>query len=171
MASRYSTLEGPIAWLQKAGLVHQVRIVEHVESPLQSMAHERRFKLYLFDVGILGAMLNLAPEAIINYDYGRYKGYFVENAVLMELTSRWQQPLYSWQRNTSEIEFLLEAGSEIIPIEVKAGINTKAKSLRVYRERYEPKQALLLSNNRLTVSSHDTYYLPLYLASRFPEVI
>lgn len=168
-ASRYSTLEGPMEWLEKAGLIIKVPICNNAEFPLQAYTNKTRFKLYLFDVGILGAMLNLSPKTIINYDYGSYKGYFAENIVLNELSSHMQQTIYCWSRNTSEIEFLLESEEQIIPIEVKAGINTKAKSLKVYKELYQPKQFFLFSGNKMT--NNDKSRLPLYLAGQMHRLI
>lgn len=167
--SRYSTLEGPIAWLQKAGLVHRVAISSRPELPLDGSADERRFKLYLFDVGILGAMLDLPPQTIFSYDYGRYKGYFAENAVLNELVARWQTPPHCWQSNTSEIEFLLRVDGEVVPIEVKAGINRKAKSMNVFNERFHPRRSLLLTAEAMKRLTPGRIHLPLYLAARYPE--
>ena len=167
-ASRYATLEGPIEWLVKAGLVHKVMICSRADLPFKAYADEKRFKLYLFDVGILGAMLELSPKTIFGYEYGLYKGYFAENVVLTELISRWQRPFYCWQRNTAEIEFLMDIDGEVIPVEVKAGINTKAKSLKVFRERYHPQQSLLLTAAEIRNMGEGRVHLPLYLAARFP---
>lgn len=168
-ASRYSMLQGPIAWLLKAGLIHKVAITSQVELPLDASTNERRFKLYLFDVGILGAMLELNPKTIFSYDYGHYKGYFAENAVLQELVARWQAVPHCWQSNTSEIEFLLDIDGEAVPIEVKAGVNAKAKSLKVFREKYHPSRTLLLTAGQARMLGEGHAHLPLYLAARFPD--
>jgi predicted AAA+ superfamily ATPase len=166
-ASRYSSLEGPIEWLIKAGLIIKVPICNKAELPLQAYADEKRFKLYIFDVGILGSMLDLSPKTIFSYDYGPYKGYFAENLVLTELTAKWSKTIYSWCRNTAEIEFLMDYEGNIIPIEVKAGISAKAKSLKVYKERYSPTLAILLSGRPMLPAKSNTVQLPLYMASKF----
>ena len=114
-------------------------------------------------------MLDLAPKTIFSYDYGHYKGYFAENAVLTELIARWQTVPHCWQSNTSEIEFLLDVDGELVPIEVKAGINTKAKSLKVFREKYQPSRSLLLTAGQAKRLGEGRAHLPLYLAARFPE--
>ena len=119
--------------------------------------------MYLFDIGILGAMLNLSPKAIISYNYGSYKGYFAENIVLQELQAAIGKTIYSWMRNTSEIEFIIEDEENIYPIEVKAGVNKKAKSLQVYKEFYLPIKRFLLSGCNLSLSNS---HYPLYLAFR-----
>lgn len=168
MGSRYAALEGPIEWLLKAGLVHKTKICSRAQLPLDAYADGKRFKLYLFDVGILGAMLDLPPKVIYNYDYGTYKGYVVENFVLTEFVSKWNKPANCWQSNTSEIEFLLEIDGHIVPVEVKAGVNTKAKSLRVYIEKFSPKMTLLLTALPMKASGAGRERLPLYMAHQFP---
>jgi len=166
--SRYSVLEGPIEWLVKAGLIYKVPICNKPELPLQAYCNERIFKLYLFDAGIFGAMLELDPKEIYAYDYGSYKGCFAENLVLMELISRWNKQVYSWNCNTAEIEFLMDYSGTVTPVEVKAGINTKAKSLRAFLERYEDKEALLLTGRAMLPNRNNTVQLPLYMASKYP---
>lgn len=170
-ASRYSSLEAPIEWLIKAGLIIKVPICNKAQLPLQAFSDEKRFKLYMFDVGILGCMLNLSPKAVFSYDYGSYKGYFAENIILTELISLWNKPVYSWSQNTSEIEFLMDYENDIIPIEVKAGINTKAKSLTVYKNCYSPKTSVLLSGRPMLPSTNKTVQLPLYAASKFHQLM
>ncbi len=170
-ASRYSALEAPIEWLIKAGLVFKVPICNKAEFPLLAYSNEKRFKLYLFDVGLLGTMLGLSPKKIFSYDYGSYKGYFAENIVLTELISAMHKSIYSWNRNTAEIEFLLEYDNQIIPIEIKAGINTKAKSLKFYKERYSPPRSFLLSGHPGMTVKNGTTQLPLYMASMLQNFI
>lgn len=111
------------------------------------------------------------PKAVFSYNYGSYKGYFAENIVLTELISHWNKPVYSWNQNTSEIEFLMDYEDDIIPIEVKARINTKAKSLKIYKERYSPKTSILLSGRPMLRSINKTMQLPLYAASKFQFLI
>ncbi len=164
--SRYSSLEAPIEWLIKSGLVLKVPICSKPAFPLQAYSDEKKFKLYMFDTGILGCMLNLSPKTIFSYDYGSYKGYFAENIVLTELCTQWHKSIYSWSRNSSEIEFLVESNEEIIPVEVKSGINTKAKSLKIYIEKYSPARAFLLSGTPAISTNNKTTLLPLYMASR-----
>lgn len=169
--SRYSILEAPIEWLIKAGLVIKVPICNKAQLPLQAFSEEKRFKLYMFDSGILGCMLNLSPKTLFSYDYGSYKGYFAENIVLTELVSQWDKTIYSWKQNTSEIEFLMDYEDDIIPIEVKAGINTKAKSLKVYKNYYHPGVSVLFSGRPMLPAINNTMQLPLYMASKFHRLI
>src|SRR3990167_2185726 len=85
---RYQRLANVIDWLLAAELIIKIPIIEHVELPLMAYTEESHFKLYLFDVGILGALLDLPPKAILAYDYGTYKGYFAENFVAQEFIAK-----------------------------------------------------------------------------------
>src|SRR5687767_9918799 len=96
---------------------------------------ESNFKLYLFDVGILGALADLAPKSILDYDYGTYKGYFAENFVAQEFISKGRANLISWQQSRAEIEFLITLQDQIIPVEVKSGKVTRNQSLNKYAEK------------------------------------
>lgn len=163
--SNFESLAGPIEWLKSAGLIHQVPICNHVAVPLQGVSKQNQFKLYLSDVGILGQMASLPPSSIYSSDYGTYKGYFIENFVLQELIAKHEKEVFSWGENTSEIEFLMESGGEILPIEVKSGKNAKAKSLGVYRRKYHPKKSVLISTLPPEQRS-GLLQLPLYLAHK-----
>jgi predicted AAA+ superfamily ATPase len=162
--SNYEVLEGPIEWLIRAGLVHRVPICRTVQQPLSAHTEPNAFMLYLFDTGLLGAMLHLDPAIIHQYDFGHFKGFLAENAVLNELISAGHSPLFTWRGTTAEIEFLLPLGDQIIPIEVKAGINTKAKSMKTYRERYQPEKAILFSGCGINQMDNGLLHTPLYLA-------
>ncbi|MBF0314450.1 MAG: ATP-binding protein [Oligoflexia bacterium] len=169
-ASKYEQLQGSIEWLIRAGLIYQVTIVNEVKLPLSVYANEKKFKLYLFDVGMLGCMVDLSLQTLLDYDYGSFKGYFAENFVLQELRALRNKDLFSWNRNASEIEFVLDFDGIICPIEVKSGINTKAKSLQVYKSLYSPKRSFLLSGNPPTLGK-DLHQLPLYFASMLKDFI
>ncbi len=166
--SNYSNLEGPIEWLSHAGLIHRVPICNRAQLPLSAYTKANAFVLYLFDVGILGAMLKLDPVVLRDFSFGQFKGFLAENFVLQEFMTTDCKPIYSWRENTAEIEFLISIGSEIIPVEVKAGVNTKAKSLRVFKEKYNPASSLLLSGKIKKQTKDGNLRLPLYLASLFP---
>lgn len=141
----YEQLSGPLTWLEKADLLIRSSIVEKPALPLSGFARENRFKLYFFDIGLLGALAGLAPAVFVQYGFGSYQGYIAENFVAQELRAAKMERLYCWQGRTSEIEFLVEAGTEIIPWEVKSGRVTHSKSLNVYEERYRPESSWVLS--------------------------
>ncbi|MBS0654829.1 MAG: ATP-binding protein [Verrucomicrobia bacterium] len=164
--NRYDRLAGAIDWLEKAGLIIKARIVNSGKLPFSAYSQENTFKLFLFDIGILGALSNLEPREILAQDYGSYKGYFAENFVAQELLVSGQKQLYSWQENTAEIEFLLQADGKAIPIEVKSGGVTHAKSLHIFAAKYHSPSRVIFSANTLQVNEQTgVHRYPLYLAS------
>lgn len=169
--SNYANLEGPLEWLERAGLIHRLPICHKARLPLMSYTKENTFILYIFDVGILGAMLDISPLTLHRYDFGQQKGYLAESFVLQEMRASLEGPIYSWAENTSEIEFLITREDNLLPIEVKAGINKKAKSLKVFKEKYSPTTSLLLSSNGAASSQGGSTHMPIYLASEIHRLI
>jgi predicted AAA+ superfamily ATPase len=142
---RYRELQGPIDWLEKARLVWKCYPIDgKPEVPLLARARANIFKLYLFDVGLLGYMLGMT-YADQRAQSLSYKGYIAENFVLTELRAHVGYPLYSWEQARAEVEFLHRcADGEVIPVEVKSGKRTQARSLRSYIDRYAPTRAIKL---------------------------
>lgn len=166
---RYQRLSGVINWLLAAELIIKIPIVEHVELPLKAYTLDSRFKLYLFDVGILGALSDLPPKSILDYDYGTYKGYFAENFVAMEFIAKGVSNLTSWQQNRAEIEFLYCLNENIIPIEVKSGWITRSQSLKTYVEKYRPAFRATFSAKSLLIDSEKKFQnYPIYMVHWFP---
>lgn len=161
----FSALEGPITWLEQAGLANKVKVCNRAQLPLETFCKTNRFKLFIFDTGLLGCMLDLPVTAIIDDDYGIGNGYFAENFVAQELTASGVDRLYSWTERNSEIEFLTIDKESIVPVEVKTGSRVQAKSLRQYIIKYTPKQAIILSKKPSgQKSGSPVAYVPLYLA-------
>jgi len=166
---RYQRLAHVFSWLQSAELIIKVPIVEHVELPLMAYTEENRFKLYLFDVGILGALSDLSPKVILDYNYGTYKGYFAENFIAQEFIAAGKVNLYSWQEDRSEIEFIYPLENQILPIEVKSGWVTRSQSLNKYANKYHPPFRVTFSAKELYVDlKHHYQNYPLYMAYWFP---
>jgi hypothetical protein len=167
--NRFSQLSGMIDWLKAAGLIIQVHIVNKGELPFSAYTKENSFKLYLFDVGILGAMSQLPAKTILEYDYGSYKGYYAENFVAQAFLCSGVNDLYSWRERTAEVEFLREIDGKILPVEVKSGRITQAKSLKVFSEKYHPDYRTIISAKNLHVDTkNNVHRYPLYFASKFP---
>jgi len=168
-ANRYSQLISAIDWLEAAGLILKVKIAKVARSPLSAYTKENIFKLFVFDVGILGALSEIASKILLTQTPTTFKGYFAENYIAQEFIGSGCSSLYSWQEKTAEIEFLRELDDQIIPIEVKSGVQTKAKSLSVYREKYHPSYEVIFSAKNLSVRDENKKrYLPLYMAYWFP---
>lgn len=163
---RYNRLASAIDWLVAARLIIKVPIVNCGQLPFSAYAEENTFKLYLFDVGLLGAMGNLSPQAILEYNYGSYKGYFAENFIAQSFLTNGMRNLYSWQEKMAEVEFLYEDNLSAIPIEVKSGWVTHAKSAKIFAEKYKSPYRVTFSARNLSISpTHRS--LPLYLADWF----
>lgn len=164
---RYSRLVSAIDWLEAAKLIIKVPIVNSGLIPFSAHASETVFKLYLFDVGLLGAMSGLTPQSILSYDYGSYKGYFAENFIAQAFLARGFSSLYSWQEKFAEVEFLYESNGAAIPIEVKSGWVMHAKSVKIFADKYRSPYRIIFSANPLSTSSVIHRY-PLYLAGWLP---
>jgi len=166
---RYQQLVGPIDWLEAAGLIIKVAIANSGLPPTKAYTEENKFKLMIFDIGILGALSDLSPSFILAQDYGSYKGYFAENFVAQEFQTKGIRQLYSWHEGHAEVEFLREIQGKIIPIEVKSGSVTRAKSLQSFSQKYHPPYKLIISGKPFAIDDkRQTHYYPLYMASRIP---
>ncbi|VGO14906.1 hypothetical protein PDESU_03476 [Pontiella desulfatans] len=162
----YGQLEGPIGWLEKAGLVHRVSVCERAEVPFNAFCKNNMFKLFVLDGGLLGCMLGLSPDSLMAQDYGLTKGFFAENHVAAEFVAAGESHLYSWSERNSEIEFLMDWGGEVVPVEVKSGLRTKAQSLRRFILKYNPRHVIKISAKPLEVSNETLINVPLYYAGR-----
>lgn len=170
---RYSRLISTIDWLEAAGLIIKIPVLDNISIPLKANIKASSFKLFIFDIGILGAMMDLSPKSIFDYDYGTYKGFFAENFVAQELrkTLSSRKTIVAWHENQKELEFVLDLDGEIIPIEVKSGKVTKSKSIYLFREKYKNKINTILSAQNLNIDTRtNVYKIPLYLTSELPRI-
>lgn len=143
--ARSRDYETSIDWLEASNMVVQSKCVKIPEIPLEGFVLEDTFKLYLSDVGILNSILKINLDDILTDNLSLYKGIIAENYVANQLVSNGFD-LYYWKNNNkAEVDFLLYTSDGIIPIEVKAGNNTQAKSLNIYNETYKPKYAIRIS--------------------------
>jgi predicted AAA+ superfamily ATPase len=172
-SARGRDYEEAIQWLCDAGLIHKSYLAETPKFPLSAYADTNTFKIFLLDVGLLGAQSNLSPQIIIdgNQLFTEFKGSLTENFIAQELTAVKQSKLYYWtSMGTAEVDFLVEGDHHIFPLEVKAGTNQKKKSLIAYGAKYE---SSILTRTTLMNLKHDgaIYNFPLYMICRFPELI
>lgn len=164
--SRFAQLEGPIEWLVRAGLVYKVVPVSSAAIPLGAYRKTSMFKLHLFDIGLLAAMLDIPPQSLVTQDYGSYKGFMAECFVGQELRAAGEGPLYAWQGRTSEIEFLLVRNGGVIPVEVKSGTRARSHSLIAFCQKHDPSLKVKLTARNFDRRSEGYHNYPLYLASR-----
>lgn len=165
-SARAAAFEMAIQWLMDAGLVYKICRTNAVKMPLKFYEDSQVFKLFMLDVGLLGAMVDAPAAAVLigNNIFSEYKGAFTENYVC----TQWQGtglPLYYYSEQGSRIEldFVTQIGTEVIPVEVKAEENTKAKALKTFLQKYPHLRAL-----RLMMKPHEVQErmetIPLYAA-------
>lgn len=162
--ARALTFEQTIEWLKKAGLVNIAYNIQSPKIPLAGYADYSKFKIYLLDTGLLGAMLNLSPDIIIKPTelFSEYNGAFVENFVASELVSSGNNELYYWtSKSEAEVDFVIQSGNNVYPVEVKSGTSRNLKSLRSYAEKYKPK-LIIRTSPRNFIQDKEFINIPLY---------
>lgn len=144
--ARAREYELALLWLVDCGLVHKVHRVSVPRLPLAAYEDLKAFKLYLVDVGLLACMAGLRQEVLLdgNALFTEFKGALTEQYVLQQLKTLPDLSIYYWtaERGTAEIDFVVDNGHSIVPVEVKAEANLQAKSLHSYRERFQPTLAI-----------------------------
>lgn len=147
--ARAKDFELAIQWLIDAGLLIKINRITKPELPLTAFADLSAFKLYLNDVGLLSAMVGLDRKSLIhgNELYLQFKGALTEQFVAQQLQVKTDRIITYWtnERSTSKVDFVFQQEGEIIPIEVKAELNLKAKSFKLFCEKYKPNTAYRLS--------------------------
>ncbi len=169
--SRYSDFENAIRWLIHCRLALANFPIEGMpKTPLAAYRKKNMVKLFLFDVGLLNHMLGTGYKEIKQKSY-EYKGYIAENFVQQELAATGLDPSYSWNDARAEIEFILANDKgEIVPIEVKSGKRTRAKSLQSYIDKCAPGKTFKLTGTRGSSASEQTnMVMPLYYAMYVPQ--
>jgi uncharacterized protein len=162
--TRATTYQQSIEWLKNAGLVHIVYQIRAAKLPLSGYADYAKFKLYILDTGLLGAMLNLSSDIILkpNELFLEYNGAFVENYTCLELLKTVEQVLFYWSsEREAEVDFVFQWENDIYPLEVKSGMNRNTKSLRSYADKFQPK-LLLRASPRNYIQSNEFTNIPLY---------
>ena len=169
--SRYQQLAGPIDWLEKCKLVSKCHPIDsQPKSPLPALSKDNIFKLFFFDIGLLGHLLGLSYREHREQGFS-YKGYIAENFVQNEWVAQQGGPTYSWEYARSEIEFLFKSSTDaLIPVEVKSGKRTRAKSLSVYVGRYSPQKTINLVGSTGCLDDPKALVLPLYFASKVTQL-
>lgn len=147
--ARAKDFEIAIGWLQDCGLITKVYRVNKPAMPLKAYIEFSAFKLYLLDVGLLSAMSDLDARTILegNRIFTEFKGALTEQYVLQQLIADTEYVPYYFTETKSkgEIDFMIQKGMDIIPVEVKAEENLRAKSLKCFCEKYEPREAIRTS--------------------------
>ncbi|MDR3116968.1 MAG: ATP-binding protein [Puniceicoccales bacterium] len=170
--ARAKEFEDALEWLQSCGLAHGVPRVSKPGLPLAAYRDGDAFKLFALDVGLLCAMAGLDERTLLegNRIFEEFKGALAEQFVLQQLKTSPAFDFAHWASRTAEVDFLVQFGGQVIPIEVKATTNLQAKSLKFYCEKYNPPVAL-----RCSLADHkasgQVIDVPLYLCGQVSKIL
>ena len=168
--ARARDFEEAIEWLVSTGMLNRVYNVGKMEHPLTAFDKLDQFKLFLFDTGLLKYMAGIDNSAILLKTDYQFKGPLTENYVLQQLRGQFEvEPRYYADKN-SEIDFVLQYGTEIIPVEAKGGEDKSAPSFKRYIAQNQPRHALRFSRRGYRKDGAITN-LPLYLARKTKELL
>ena len=161
--ARAKEFENAINWLLQSGLVYKSYRVSKPGIPLKAYAEEDNFKLYVLDIGLLNAMADVDEKILLqkNKIMVEFKGAMTEQFVAQELKIEHELFYWSTEKASSELDFLIQKKNHVVPIEVKAELNLKAKSLKVYLENFSPVNAIRTSMNFYRKEKH-LINMPLY---------
>ena len=141
--ARAKEYELALAWLIDCGLIYKIDRANKPNIPLIAYQDTSAFKIYTLDVGLLGAMTRIDAKTLLEGSeiFTEFKGALTEQFVLMQLKSNKDIPIFYWssERGTSELDFLIQLGTNVVPIEVKSEENLQAKSLKLFVEKYNTK--------------------------------
>ncbi len=167
---RARDFEEAIEWLVSAGMLNRVYNVSKPEHPLSAFDKQDQFKLFVFDTGILKRMAGIDNSAILLKTDYQFKGQLTENYVLQQLKGQFEvEPRY-FSDKAGEIDFVLQYGTEIIPVEAKGGEDKSAPSFKKYIANCQPEYAVRFSKRGYRKDGFITN-MPLYLARKMKELL
>ena len=147
--ARAKDYETALLWLSDCGLVHKVSRVNTVGIPLRAYEDLKAFKLFVVDVGLLGCMAGLRQRTLLDGNdlFVEFKGALTKQYVCQQLKTIEDLDVYYYtnDRGSCEIDFVVDTGERIVPVEVKAEVNLRAKSLKTYHEKFTPEVSVRTS--------------------------
>ena len=172
--ARAKEYEMALAWLEDYGLVYRVNRVNSPALPLKAYEDVGAFKLFALDVGLLAAIAELDVKILLEGDeiFKEFKGALTEQYVLQELRAIGNIPTYYWTNNAniSEIDFIIQINNILIPVEAKASINLRAKSLQAYIDKFRPKVSIRTSTADYK-QNLGLYDIPLYMLEYIHSIV
>lgn len=167
---RARDFEEAIEWLVSAGMLNRVYNVSKIEHPLAAFDKLEQFKLFVFDTGLLKYMAGIDNSAILLKTDYQFKGPLTENYVLQQLRGQFETEPRYYADSRSEIDFILQYGTEIIPVEAKGGEDKSAPSFKKYISDHQPEHAIRFSKRGYRKDGAITN-LPLYLARKTKQLL
>ena len=168
--ARARDFEEAIEWLVSAGMLNRVYNISKLEHPLSAFEKLDQFKLFVFDTGLLKHMAGIDNSAILlKADY-QFKGPLTENYVLQQLCGRYDVAPHYYSERSGEIDFVVQYGTTIIPVEAKGGEDKSAPTFKKYISEHQPEYAVRFSKRGYRKDGYITN-MPLYLARKMKELL
>ncbi len=172
--ARAKDYEIALMWLSDCGLVHKIGRVNQAGIPLRAYEDLKAFKLFIVDVGLLGCMAGLQTSILLdgNAIFVEFKGALTEQYVCQQLKTVENLDVYYYtnDRSSCEVDFIVDTGEQIIPVEVKAEVNLRAKSLKSYHEKFKPKISVRASMANYKEEEW-LMNLPLYMIDQIKNIV
>lgn len=167
---RARDFEEAIEWLVSAGMLNRVYNLSKLEHPLSAFRKMDQFKLFVFDTGLLKYMAGIDNSAILLKTDYQFKGPLTENYVLQQLIGRFDVDPHYYSDRSGEIDFVLQKGTEVIPVEAKGGEDKSAPTFKKYVNEHLPDHAVRFSKRGYRKDGYITN-MPLYLARRMKNLL
>ena len=169
---RAKDFETAIMWLSDCGLIHKISRINAPKLPLKAYEDLKAFKMYMLDVGLLGCMAGLGQRVLIDGSdvFTEFKGALTEQYVCQQLKTLSGIDIYYYTNDRGACEIVISDGSRVIPVEVKAEINLRAKSLKTYMEKFSPEISLRISMADFK-ESDGLIDVPLYAVECVREIV
>lgn len=171
--ARAKKYDPAIQWLKDSGLIYQIYRLSKPAMPIEAYKEYNVFKLFMSDIGLLSAKSNLDIRVLLEGSkvFTEFKGAITEQYVLQEIKAKQDINVAYWanENGQAEIDFVVQVGSKIMPVEVKAGINLKAQSLNAYRNKFNPDCSVRTSLADYKVSDN-LYDIPLYMIELIDKI-
>ena len=169
--ARGKDYEDAIEWLVTSGIALKVNNLSAPLYPLNAYNQDKVFKLFLLDVGLTKYMAGMDNKSIILDEAFSFKGQLVENYVLQQLVPQMDfTPNYFAPSREMEIDFIIQSGTRVVPVEVKSGTSKRAISFKKYIEKYKPETAIRFSSNEYMTNGNVTN-IPLYFTGKVMELV
>ena len=172
--ARADEFEEALSWLINCGLVYKINRISKPAMPIKAYEDTKAFKLFILDVGLLCALSKLPARTLIDGDkiFTEFNGALAEQYVLQQLKTLEDMGIAYWisKSGNAEIDFVIQNNGYVIPVEVKANTNLQAKSLKVYREKFEPEISIRTSLADFEINK-GLYNIPLFMAGKVGEIL
>ena len=173
-SARADEFEEALSWLINCGLVYKINRITKPALPIKAYEDTKAFKLFILDVGLLCALSKLPARTLIDGDkiFTEFNGSLAEQYVLQQLKTLEDMEVAYWisKSGNAEIDFVIQTDGYVIPVEVKATTNLQAKSLKVYREKFEPEISIRTSLADFEINK-GLYNIPLFMAGKVDKIL